>query len=193
VIAMPRKMTKAAVLVAGLAKRVGASRMARKLGLSEAAIRLHSTGESRPRGAIRDRYAKFYDVPIEAWTSSPKRSSSTLATPTSPVAELEPVEEGELDARKVVIHLLGVARAQLEAARREDSGYQARAQLITAATGLCRLLARLSGQLEVSEVAIVRSPAWARAMRIVREVLERHEGAAAELDVRLATWAEGGT
>jgi recombinational DNA repair protein RecT len=98
-----------------------------------------------------------------------------------------------VDAREAVVDLLRVARAQLEAAQADaEVPYRERAQLITSCTGLCRLLARLSGQLEVTEVAIVRSAAWARAMRVVREVLEKHPAAAAELDAALERFASGG-
>jgi recombinational DNA repair protein RecT len=99
-----------------------------------------------------------------------------------------------IDAREEVIDLLRVARKQLEDAQADgEVPYRERAQLITSCTGLCRLLARLSGQLEVTETAIVRSAHWARAMRLVREVLAKHPAAAADLDAALERFTHGGT
>lgn len=187
-------MTQGAVLVAALAKRLGASAMGRKLEITEAAVRTHASGQTLPRAGVRARYHTAYDVPVAAWETPAGATIPPPAAPPSPPARpaAPPPPAGELDARTAVVELLHVARAQLEAAQADtDVPYRERAQLITSATGLCRLLARLSGQLEVSEVAIVRSQPWARAMALVREVLQRHPAAAAELDEALTRFARG--
>jgi hypothetical protein len=198
------KPTQAAVIVAGLAERLGASVVARVVGLTEGAVRSHAAGSAVPRGGARKRYCEVYDIPIEGWETpaglavtpppqAPREPPSALETAKVAVAAPSAAPGAPVDARDEVLYLLRVARRQLEAAEADpEVSYPARSQLITSATGLCRLLARLSGQLEVTETAIVRSAPWARAMKIVREVLGRHPVAAAELDAALEKFTNGG-
>ena len=92
-----------------------------------------------------------------------------------------------------MVELLAVARSQLARAESDAlSPYRERAQLITACTGLCRLLARLSGQFEVTETAIVRSRPWARVIGVVGEVLQKYPAAAVEVRTALEAFASGG-
>ena len=186
------------VLAAGLAARLGPSVVARKVGLTEGAVRSHATGAATPRTGARKRYRESFDIPIESWdlsatTPPAAQAPRGRAGATSPGPEALDATSSPVDARQEVIELLRVARAQLEAAGADpDVPYSARSQLITSATGLCRLLARLSGQLEVTEVAIVRSAPWARLMRLVREVLAKHPAASADLFAAFERFENGG-
>jgi hypothetical protein len=190
------QLTRGAIIVAGLVARLGASVIGRKVELTEGAVRSHATGGAVPRERVRARYRAALDVPLDSWDSlsAPPVSASPPSTPAPTPAPTPARAPGETpDALEAVMHLLDVARAELEAARADAlTPPGARAALITAATGLCRLLARLSGQLEVTEIAILRSQPWARAMALVREVLRRHPAAAADLDEALARFANGG-
>jgi hypothetical protein len=91
----------------------------------------------------------------------------------------------------MVTRLLATAQEQLEQARGDsDVPYAARATLITSATRLCQLLARLSGQLEITQAAILRSAAWARILRVFDEVFSKYPEAQAAL-VEFARELEG--
>jgi hypothetical protein len=185
---MSDTLTNGAVLVAVLAKRLGASAMARKLGLTEAAVRSHATGQAVPRPGARERYLAAYDVPLDAWGDAGAATLPQDAPASAPPPPMLPsgssgppgaAMASSDDAREAVVDLLRVARAQLEAAQLDkDVPYRERAQLITSATGLCRLLARLSGSLDVTEVAIVRSTHWRRLMDLLDGVLAKHPEAA---------------
>jgi hypothetical protein len=92
------------------------------------------------------------------------------------------VAEEQVDAKDVVLDLLFAARRQLEAAEADRNvAYRERAALISSATGLCRLLARLSGSLEVTQASILRSAAWSRILRAFERVASRHPEAARAL------------
>jgi hypothetical protein len=81
----------------------------------------------------------------------------------------------DLDAHQVskdTVRRLGRELDRLDG----DKGATARerAAVSTSLTSATRLLARLSGQLEVTHSAIVRSTAWGRILRTFDEVFSRH-------------------
>jgi hypothetical protein len=164
--------------------------MARALNLTEGAVRAHAGGLSLPRTAARRRYRERYDVPEESW-DLPQDTPESSTTSPKPAGRAASTPEGPEDARAAVIDLLRVTRAQLEAALAdEEVPYRERAQLITSATGLCRLLARLSGQLEITEAQIVRSAPFKRLLDKLDAVLEKHPAAARDWHAALAAGEE---
>ncbi len=194
-------MNGGAVLVAGLVRRLGASAMARALNLTEGAVRAHAGGAALPRAGVRRRYRERYDVPEESWDiaagaapqDTPESSTAIRSPRTSPkpAGRAASTPEAPEDARAAVVDLLRVARGQLEAAQAdEEVPYRERAQLITSATGLCRLLARLSGELELTEAQIVRSAPFKRLLDKLDAVLERHPAAARDWHAALAAGEE---
>lgn len=176
--------------------------MAKRLGVTEGAVRAHAEGRAGPRRKVRARYRELYGVPEEAWdapatpaaTSAPPAASNEVekgeamapAAPPAPAPRPPPVPKPlpdapkETDALNMVLRLLATAQAELEQARGDtEVPYNTRASLITSATRLCQLLARLSGQLEITHAAILRSAAWARITRTVDDVVARHPEAVA--------------
>jgi hypothetical protein len=173
----------AAAIVASLAKHAGSSAMARKLAITESAVRSHATGKAIPRKGVQERYRALYNVPLDSWTHPagskppPKRQKRAKVAPELPEGPTEAP-----DALKTVLLLLQTAREQLEeASNDEDVPYTARASLITSASGLCRLLAQLTGSLEITQSAIVRSTAWGRILRAFETVFSRHPEASKAL------------
>jgi hypothetical protein len=64
-----------------------------------------------------------------------------------------------------------------------------REQLERAFTAACRLYSRLNQELEINEHTLLRSSAWQKTMRVIREVMANHPVAARELEARLLTLA----
>jgi hypothetical protein len=134
------------------------AKVAKSFGVSASGVyrhRKHATAPARPR-------------------SAPEQAPSAPAPPPATLPEAAEVPQ-ETDALKVVVALLETTRRQIEIAERDvEAPYAARAALIKSATGLCSLLARLSGQLAVTQSAIVRSAAWGRILRAFETVFGRH-------------------
>lgn len=188
----------AAELLAGLVKRVGSSAVARRLSLTEGAVRSHAEGRAVPRRKVQERYRDIYEIPIEAWPAPQlERAGAPARAPRADGAEggeargsvpapralpplpepvpLPDVPKESIDAQQMVLRLLEAARQEIEKARGDQNvPYNVRASLITSATRLCQLLARLSGDLEVTHAAILRSAAWARIVRTFEAVFDRH-------------------
>jgi len=175
--------------VEALRRRLGGAHLARVLGVSEALVRALGAAQRMPGPEVRRKLVAL-GVPLTSWDV--QGSPGAVKAGTDVTAGRDEPSVDPPDAKREVITLLDIAKEQLAAARADASvTYRERASFVVACTGLIRLLARLSGQLEVTEVALLRSPAWARAMRIVREVLSRHPGVLAELDDSLEKFANG--
>lgn len=168
--------------------------MARRLGLTEGAVRSHAEGRADPRPKVKERYREVYGVPLEAW-SVPEGAEVSSAPPPTPKAapptDPRPPPSAEPskapDALTEVVELLAATKRQLMAAEKDaNAPYESRATLIRAATQLCNQLARLTGSLEVTQATIVRSAAWSRILRAFEESFREHPEAAKAL----ATFAE---
>jgi predicted transcriptional regulator len=159
------RLSRGATLVAALSKRLGASAIARKVALTEAAVRSHATGASTPRPGARKRYEKSYGVPSATWDDftaprSPRRSPARASSPapTAPEPEDPTVDDEALDvARDTVMRL----RKELDRLDADPAGTaRERASVSTALVSATRLLARLSGALEITQSSILRSVHW---------------------------------
>ncbi len=184
------KMTRA------LAKKLGSfEALGRLLGVSGRAAKHYADGIRVPRPAVRSALEGL-GVPASSWPVSnrpgglarstkaeaaPARSKDaepleqTNGAPVSGRAEETPApsapEEDGLDARELVRKILAEARGLLRQARADrQASYRDKASLLNAATAAVRLLARVSGALEITEAQIVRSLPF-------REVLARVEDA----------------
>src|SRR5580658_2945429 len=134
--------------VEALRRRLGGAHLARVLGVSEALVRALGAAQRMPGPEVRRKLIAL-GVPLASWQAPATQEAST-ATEVSPGASSvqgdTPVDPS--DAKREVVHLLRIAKEQLEGARSDAVvTYREKASIIVAATGLCRLLARLSGQL----------------------------------------------
>lgn len=186
----------------------GPSKVAAALGVAESAVRFWRDGQvpsKRSAQKILDRYRsrlRIYpprmsraeliervmtsDEVAEASERDPRR-----AAPTPPVEKGEAVAStapsDPSDARENVVATLTVLRRRLEALGSEGD-VPAVARIATAVVTATRLLARISGQLDVTEAQILRSDAWRKLVGMIRDVLQAFPGAAEALDKRMAEY-----
>jgi hypothetical protein len=87
------------------------------------------------------------------------------------------------DTAKVAGQILRMLRDQLPSAPKDDLP-----RWCTAVIGACNALSKISGQREVTEVQVVRSAAFKRAMARIEKALEVHPGAWAALEESFASF-----
>jgi transcriptional regulator with XRE-family HTH domain len=173
-------LTAGAEAFALLARRFGAAEVARQLKRTPGAVSNWAAGRRAPTAAVRRAIAKRYAVDPSLWdTPRPPNAAATLRQPAPAVPSRKPVDPRK--ARRAATHAPAqpeeaggeeaaesVARDTVRRLRREldrlDSDPEAtsreRASVSTALTSATRLLARLSGALELSPSQILRSQAW---------------------------------
>ena len=101
---------------------------------------------------------------------APPKPPRVVQTPAAPVAPPQaPAADSQLDPRVVAVETLRALRYSLTVAAPEDVPTVANA--ITSAT---RLLAHLTGSLQVTQANIVRSAAWVRILRCFETTFEKH-------------------
>lgn len=176
-----------------------------KLKLGENAVRAWLREGRSPQKRIRERVATVLDIAVELWDlpagaedphlvrTSTQRASSDVEKPdTAPAAPPSPPATpppDASDARANVEATLRILRMRLEGLSPEK--IDALAKVCNAITASSRLLARLSGQLDVTEAQILRSDAWKKLVRLVRDVLEAFPDAAKALDKAIAEYEAG--
>lgn len=186
-----RRLSLGATELARAVTRHGPRELGRRTGASESAIRSWATGEREPSGPSRSALQKI-GIDPKAW-STPATASKRAPTPaTPPTSPTPPRSTPPATARDRAIEQVDQLRADIAQARATAASYRDLAALESTHVSALRNLARLSGELEVSESAILRSAAWSRAMRLVREVLERHPVAAGELAEAIERFARDG-
>lgn len=188
-------------LVRAAVKRHGSSKVARQVGVSEGTVRHWMQGSSEPRPKAREAIRAAFGVtsaqsPPETAPNGhrssvspsgivPKPAQKSESGPIAPTAAVEKGEAIDVDAANPIetaVHVLEKLLAALQKAR--GARLASIANSITRAT---KLLAELTGHIEVTESQILRSAAWARlrtavwgaledfpeAMRAVNDALER--------------------
>lgn len=152
------------VLLHAAVKRSGSSDVARKLGVSEGSVRGWIAGTSVPRAkacaVIREKLGE------QGTTAVPH---SLTRRPSKPVEKQEaltgsgvaPPTKGEVndhdDPRANAVATLRYLRELLEDVPKERAH-----SIANAITACSRLLAKLTGQIDVSETMLLRSMGWAR-------------------------------
>jgi hypothetical protein len=181
--------TPGAVRLASICARSTFVAVGAKIGASEAAVRHYVTGRRTPAPPVRVRIAETYAIPESCWTPSagsstngtpaPTSSQVAPAPPSAPVgastatvvapagaqardgANASPPTAGAESAETVARDTVRRLRLELD---RLDADPEAtsreRASVSTALTSATRLLARLSGGLEITMSQILRSPHW---------------------------------
>ena len=168
--------------------RGGFGAVERLLEVGEGTIRTLLKHERVPRERMRKLCAERLGIAEEVWQGPAVSSGSAPTLPLLP--SREEVEKGEAivtnahDPRENALATLRRLRALLASARDPREVARLSAQITSAS----RLLARLSGQLEVTEAQVLRSAAWAKLVKVVRGVLEAFPGAAAALEKAMAEY-----
>lgn len=174
-------------LIRAIVRQRGAAEVARKVKKSTQCVNHWTTGRRKPDAAARLLLQKHYDIdPIDPWEAKAPSSAPSGAPTTTIVLSAETLKEIDSKARlEKGTAARDLAHEQLIALRgrmmrQEAIGASPRelAVLENSYTAAVRLYARLSGELEITESAIMRSTAWMKAMRILGEVLEKYPAAA---------------
>jgi len=169
----------------------GPHALARSLGSKEATVRSWLVGKAKPSTVARKALREAYGIAWTAWDSVAPVGGAIV--PSKPRYEPEPALAADASARDRAQHQVDALRKTIERAKGENVGFRELASLEGAYTSALNQLARLTGETEITEASILRSPAWARIMRVVREVLESHgQGLAGELATALERLAEDG-
>lgn len=192
--------------IAALVAEHGYAWVDRKLGRGEGTAKAWLTKGRKPQARIRQGVAEALGLAPELWDAPPaagsghqvststQRASAEVGkgeamAPGAPLPEAEPPADAS-DARanvEATLRILRMRLAALPAAEKID----ALAKVCNAITASSRLLARLSGQLDVTEAQILRSDAWKKLVRLVRDVLEAFPDAAKALDKAIAEYEAG--
>jgi hypothetical protein len=185
------------VAFAAIVRRRGGGEVGRELGMSPGAVRNIAAGRRGVGGTARRAIAATYKIPEALWdqpaappgkphdapapSAAPlapppppgrsRRASSTAGKPSAP----PPADDETSDPQVLALRVVRQLERELAAAKGNEAYTpKERAALATATTGALRLLARLSGSLEVTQTAITRSAAWSRIMRAFEAVFSRH-------------------
>jgi hypothetical protein len=186
-------------LIRAIVRDRGAAEVARKTKKSLQCVGHWTTGRRKPDAAARLLLQKHYDIePIEPWEAAPAKTGAVASA--GKQAELTPEqlrgieERARLDkgiaARDLAHEQLIALRARI--GRQEAMGVGAReiGVLENSYTAAVRLYARLSGELEITEAALMRSSAYVKFMRIVGEALEKFPAAAKAVREALEQYGE---
>jgi len=160
----------------------GVGRLEAKLGVAEGTVRGWLDGRS-PQKRMRARAEEVLGVPASSWGEpagasfrSAARKPPPAPVPTPAVRKGEaiaPPEADDLDPRANAVATLAALRRHLRDAERSEVS-----AIANAITSSSRLLARLTGQLEITESQIVRSVPWRKAMSMLEEALAPYPEAA---------------
>lgn len=184
----------AALALAQEARKLGGgtSELARRLRAHESTVRSWITGRAKPSGAVRASIAAVCGIRADAWDQAP---GANAKAPAKRAVELPPRPVIHIGAsalertRAQVVNL----EADINRARSSGISYRELSSLENSYAMAVKQLAKLTGETEITEAAILRSPAFARCMRVLREVLEaRAPDALAELAERLERLANDG-
>jgi transcriptional regulator with XRE-family HTH domain len=143
-------------MVAAAAKRSSVSDVARRLSVNEKSVRKWLAGESEPRekarAIIRAALGARPSKPVEKGDTAP---SLPLSRPPDEGAKGEVTDHD--DPRANAVATLRYLRELLEDVPKERAH-----SIANAITACSRLLAKLTGQIDVSETMLLRSMGWAR-------------------------------
>lgn len=139
-------------LVREAVKRFGSNEIARRLGLDEGTVRKWMAGASTPRpkacAVIREKLGSQPSKPVEKQEAA---TGSGVAPPTK--GEVNDHDDPRANA-VATLHKLRVLLDEVPPERAHN--------VANAITASSRLLAKLTGQIDVSETMLLRSMGWAR-------------------------------
>lgn len=142
----------------------GLAETARKYGVDGQALKRH-------RGHVAQ------EVLLGKRADPRGKEMGKVAPPPPPKPRPAALPPGELDAKVIATETLRGLRDQL--AEAENSGE--RVKISTAIVATTKLLAKLNGQLEITEGQIIKSRPFGRVMAAIEEVLKKYPAAAKEV------------
>lgn len=168
-------MTKddATTLLKKVVKRFGAAAVGRKIHVPARTVQRWASGENLMPAAGRAAFLAIYQPAVKAVAKEPRTTTPPLS-------------------KERLLELIGVLHERIMKADDDEASHKEIAALANAYTSAERQYARVAGEFTLTESMIVRSAPFARAIRIVREVLAKYPAAAKELDDRLEAFAEDG-
>lgn len=151
-------MSRGSDAVAALARRHGFTEIAKRVGVTEGAIRAWASGKSKPLAKARLKLERVFDV-VPAWFD--EDGAGAPAAPPVAVAPSAPVPSLEVDALEQAQSNVRQLRTEVERLVADPSATpRERAGASAALTQATRLLGRLSGATEITVSQILRSAAW---------------------------------
>lgn len=139
----------------------------RKLGAAVGLSAVFLSEVERGKKALDPKHYGALAAMLPGWAEALRGPASS--PPPAAAPPLEPTD----DARQIAIDTLTALRNRLATCPPSDVH-----KVATAITAATRLLARLSGQLEITEAQLLRSAPWAKAMALLERTLERFPDAA---------------
>lgn len=167
-----KPLTAAASTLAILGKKHGIVTIAKRIGINESTVRSHSTGNRTPNESVQGLYASLYGIDLGDWT----RTATVEKTKKARSAK---VPSKELTAIEAARQNIAEIDATIAAAKGDDATSTSNlSSLFNAKTQASRLLAQLTGALDVSETIILKSPAWQRIAQAIADALRDKPDAA---------------
>lgn len=189
-------------LIRAIVNARGLGDVAKKIKCSEAGIRNWLALRRRPDSDARMAMFEAYDIPIAAWSAPvskpapPPKKHLPSAPPSQAPPEPPPSSEPELpidasSSKDLVRRQLAKIRGRIEKAESDGVGLRELSALENSYTNAVRLYSRLCGELEITEATILRSSAWQKLLRLVREALERFPDAAKAIAEKIEEFGSG--
>jgi hypothetical protein len=195
------------VEVADLERKHGSSHVARLVGVTETHVRHIANARRSVSDRLAGKFAEVFGVPVAAWKTPADAELGKASTPASappnasspqPHGAVGPSPNAHRPARvtsaiadlEATVERLDAALLAVEADPVASPSH--RAQLFNAKVNALEKLARLRGEGEISEAAIVRSQAFRRIMAVVFEAMRDHPAAATALRTALSRLREVG-
>ncbi len=174
-------------------RRIGGPAIAARLGVTRGAVHNWATARKMPTPTARRAIATHYGIATELWEAQatagagaepkPARAAPAKAPPRPAAAEKPrsaPSKARADDADPVAVCKDTIRRLRRELERLDGdklSTSKERAQLSSALTQATRLLAKLTGSLEISQSQILRSPHWRKLLEGLGDALRPVPGA----------------
>ena len=203
--------------LAKLARKRSYAELAAQVGVSEACLRHIASGRRASSDGVRSKLLPL-GLPLDGWVrptrSKSARPASRLPSETSGAPETGTVTsnaptrrsaparterphrhrgDDQADPRTLALRIVRELEGELALAQdNDDYTPRERSSLATAATSALRLYARLSGSLEVTQAAILRSAAWLRIGAAFDRVFQKYPEANKALAEFIAVMQELG-
>lgn len=174
------KETSGTALLRSLADKLGPDAVAKRVGVTLPGLDHWLHGRRRPGADARVRMLEKFKIPLDSWELAPQ-----LGTPAPPARRVKvtTLPEGTSAKTRLERHVIRLEGYTLEAhalveRHKEDPFSKEFARACKMATQLggqyadaCNRLARLGGELELTEAMIVRSTPFRQALRMIRDAL----------------------
>lgn len=171
-------------------KRFTLADIARRVGKAEATVRHHASGVRFPDEKTRIAYAEQYGVDATSWTKLDEAPSPAPTTQT--VLPKKPKISANSSALEEVRSNLAAIDDAITLAKADKSTPSTHlSALFNSKTAAARMLARLTGALDVSESVIIASPPWQRLVLVIIDALRAHPEAAKAVLAAISKYDDG--